>query len=43
MTQMSPIFRIAYVKFKCHIVTNINQVMKLKHYFMNFNKKKYGN
>ena len=38
MTQISPIFHIAYGKFKCHIVTNINQVMKLKYHFMNFNK-----
>ena len=43
MTQISPIFRIPYGKFKCHMVTNINQLMKLKYYFMTFNLKKYGN
>ena len=35
MTQISPIF---HGKFKCHMVTNINQVMKLKYYFMIFFK-----
>ena len=34
---ISPIFRVTYGKFKCHMVTNINQVMKLKYYFMTFN------
>ena len=34
ITQLSPIFPIKYGKFKCHMVTIINQVMKLKHYFM---------
>ena len=34
ITQISHIFPIAYGKFKCHMVTIINQVMKLKYYFM---------
>ena len=34
---ISPIFCVTYGKFKCHMVTNINQVMKLKYYFMTFN------
>ena len=43
ITQLSPIFPIKYGKFKCHMVTIINQVMKLKYYFMTFNLKHYGN
>ena len=39
ITQISPILRITYGKFKCHMVTNINQVTKLKYHFMTFNKK----
>ena len=41
ITQISPIFPITYGKFKCHVVTNINQVMKLKYYFTTL-KKNYG-
>ena len=39
ITQMSPIFTITYGKFKCHMVTIIKQVMKLKYYFMTLKNK----
>ena len=41
ITQIPPIFPITHGKCKCHMVTIINQAMKLKHYFMTL--KKYGN
>ena len=36
--QITPIFPIAYGTFKYHMVTIINQVMKLKYYFMTLKK-----
>ena len=38
ITRISHIIPITYGKFKCHMVTIINQVMKLKYYFMTFKK-----
>ena len=38
ITQIFPIFPITCGKFKCNMITNINQVMKQKYYFMTLNK-----
>ena len=38
MIKTSPISPITYGKFKCHMVTIINQLMKPKYYFMTFKK-----
>ena len=36
MTQITPIFLIIYGKFRCHMVTKINHIMKLKYFFIMF-------